>query len=278
MAVRLDGDHWGELLDPFYGQADLAAGVVRALHPLSFQDDPTRLFRAVRYEQRLTARIAPETEALFAGAWASLATLTPERTRHELAMIFREARAAAMLQRLHDLGVLAHTHPALRWSADTNQRAELISTLPLAEWKLNTPFEPEAAYLALLLMTASSAEVTEALARLNPSRAVSQAVATALTLRPTWTRPSEAVAVLDSVSELAVVAAYVVQRHPDFSTYLAHWRFVRPTTAGDNLIARGLPPGPRFKDILWQLRAAWLDGNIHSAAEEQTWLERLLRP
>jgi len=49
MAIRIDGDHFGELLDPLNGQADLEEGLIRVLHPHSFIDDPTRIFRAIRY-------------------------------------------------------------------------------------------------------------------------------------------------------------------------------------------------------------------------------------
>ncbi len=64
LALRLDGDHWGELRDDLGGLDDLKRGLVRVLHPGSFQDDPTRLFRAVRYEQRYGFQIVPETLSL----------------------------------------------------------------------------------------------------------------------------------------------------------------------------------------------------------------------
>ncbi|MGH2524794.1 MAG: CCA tRNA nucleotidyltransferase, partial [Anaerolineales bacterium] len=111
LAVRVDGVYYGQLLDPHHGQADLAAGIVRVLHPHSFQDDPTRLFRAVRYEQRLGFRIAPETVPLIPGSWAALAALTGDRIRHEFEMIFREPNVVPMLARLAELEVLRHVHP-----------------------------------------------------------------------------------------------------------------------------------------------------------------------
>lgn len=64
LALRLDGEHWGELHDEKDGLNDLKDGLVRVLHPYSFLDDPTRLFRAVRYEQRYDFQIACETLTL----------------------------------------------------------------------------------------------------------------------------------------------------------------------------------------------------------------------
>ncbi|MCB1602931.1 MAG: CCA tRNA nucleotidyltransferase, partial [Xanthomonadales bacterium] len=61
MAVRLDGEGFGEVLDPLDGQADLERGVIRVLHPNSFMDDPTRIFRAIRYEGRYSFTLEPST-------------------------------------------------------------------------------------------------------------------------------------------------------------------------------------------------------------------------
>ena len=64
LAVRLDGDHFGELSDPLGGRADLQRGLVRVLHSNSFVDDPTRLLRAVRYAERYGFKIESGSEAL----------------------------------------------------------------------------------------------------------------------------------------------------------------------------------------------------------------------
>jgi tRNA nucleotidyltransferase (CCA-adding enzyme) len=61
MAIRLDGDYFGELLDPLNGRSDLERGLVRVLHDRSFVDDPTRIFRAIRYETRYGFKIESET-------------------------------------------------------------------------------------------------------------------------------------------------------------------------------------------------------------------------
>jgi tRNA nucleotidyltransferase (CCA-adding enzyme) len=205
-----------------------------------------------------------------------LAALTADRLRHEFEFIFREPRASAMLERLLSLDILRHVHSALRWDADATRRASSIHALPIADWRLPAPPEPDALYLTLLLAKAGESEIGEALTRLNINRAVFEAVQSALALRVNWTRPSEVVAVLDKLDELAVIAAYVLRGAPDLSAYLARWRFVRATTTGDDLIARGLPPGPDFKRILWTLRAARLDGQVTTDDEERALLDRVL--
>jgi tRNA nucleotidyltransferase (CCA-adding enzyme) len=270
MALRVDGEHFGEVLDPHGGRADLEAGVVRALHARSFQDDPTRMFRAVRYEQRLGFQIAPDTLDLIPGAWEALAALTGDRVRHEFELIFREPNAVGMLTRLQTLEILGHVHPALHWDGRAAERAAYLPELPHAEWNFATPLEPDAIYLTLLLSEASPDEVESALMRLNVGRAVGEAVRSALSLKIEGTRPSEIVACLDGLSELALAAAYALR--PGWRSlidqYLARWRHVRATLTGDDLIARGLKPGPDFKRILWELRAARMDGLVKSEAEE----------
>ncbi|OGO45410.1 MAG: hypothetical protein A2W37_13870 [Chloroflexi bacterium RBG_16_63_12] len=278
MALRVDGAHFGELLDPHGGQSDLAARAVRVLHPGSFVDDPTRLFRAVRYEQRLGFTIASGTLALIPGAWDALAALTGDRVRHEFELIFREPRVVAMLARLAGREILPYVHPALRWGEREAARAAIIPELPVADWRLASPLEPDALYFALMLGAASPVEVTGALARLNTNGVVSRAVIEGIHLRGAWTRPSEAVAILGELSELGVVVAYVLHEgaRAALNDYLARWRFVRAETIGDDLIARGLTPGPQFKRLLWELRAARLDGVITDIAGERELIQRWL--
>ena len=279
LALRVDGEHFGELLDLHGGQADLTARVIRVLHPLSFQDDPTRLFRAARYEQRLGFTIAPETLALFPGAWASLAALTGDRVRREFELIFREPKATAMLARLDELEVLRHVHPALRWGPDESALAQSIYQLPITDWRITSSPEPEASYFALLLRGSNPAQTEAALTRLNVNRGTFQAVVEAVTLKRGWARASEATAALDSLSELGVIAAYVLhaEARPTLNDYLARWRFTKAETTGDDLIALGLTPGPDFKKILWSLRAARLDREVMDVRGERALLERLLK-
>jgi len=278
MALRVDGAHFGELLDPHGGQSDLVARAVRVLHPGSFVDDPTRLFRAVRYEQRLGFTIASGTLALIPGAWDALAALTGDRVRHEFELIFREPHVVAMLARLAGLDILPYVHPALRWGEREAARAAIIPELPVADWRLASPLEPDALYFALMLGAASPVEVTGALTRLNTNGVVSRAVIEGIHLGVTWTRPSEAVAILGELSELGVVVAYVLHEgaRAALNDYLARWRFVRAETIGDDLIARGLTPGPQFKRLLWELRAARLDGVITDIAGERELIQRWL--
>jgi tRNA nucleotidyltransferase (CCA-adding enzyme) len=264
MAIRVDGELFGEVLDPYQGQDDLLARQVRVLHGQSLQDDPTRIFRAVRYEQRLGFQLSRETLAQVPAGLASLPALSGERVRHELELIFDEPAGPAMLARLQALGVLAATHPALSWGEAQTRRAEAIPTLPVEAWRLAGPLDQVSILLTLLLARATPAAARAALQRLSAHRRLAEAVPSALELRLASAVPSEVVAQLDTLSLEAVVAAYVLR--PEIRTllhqYLSRWRFVSAETTGDDLLALGLKPGPDFSRWLWGLRAARLDGAV----------------
>ena len=262
LAFRVDGDGFGDVLDPYQGQDDLAARCVRVLHGLSLQDDPTRIFRAVRYEQRLDFSISPETLKLIAPALPHIAAVSGERVRREFELIFAEQQAVAMLARLAGLNVLAAVHPALRWGAEMSQRAPALPQLPLTAWKLEASLVRQAAFMALLLSEATQDEAAQALDRLTCSRDLQTAVLGALSLQLTTRPPSEAVSVLDRLSPAAVAAAIILRPalRGTLENYLSEWRFIRPALGGDDLVALGLKPGPQFGRWLEQLRAARLDG------------------
>ena len=264
LAIRIDGESFGEVLDPYQGQDDLAEGCVRVLHARSFQDDPTRIVRGARYEQRLGFQLSDETAALIPGALPVFPALSGERVRHELELIFREPRAPAMLAGLARLGVLQAIHPALDWGEAHSTRAAVISSLPLEAWQMTGRLDLEVVYLALLLLEAAPGEVEPVLDRLCVRREVAEAVPAAVGLRLASTLPSQVVAQLDRISPMAVAAAYVL--HPlaraTLDRYLAQWRFIGAETTGTDLLALGLEPGPRFRSLLWGLRAARLDGAV----------------
>jgi len=119
LAIRLDSGHYGRLLDFYGGEQDLNDGLVRALHSLSFIEDPTRIMRAVRFEQRLGFRIEPRTAELIKNALPMLSRVTGERVRHELLLILGEDEPERALRRLDELGVLAQIHAHLAIDEET---------------------------------------------------------------------------------------------------------------------------------------------------------------
>ena len=114
MAICLDPDRFGQLLDPFGGRQDLERGLIRVLHNFSFIEDPTRILRAVRFEQRFGFRIESRSAELVAGAVDLLDNVSGDRLRHELFAILDEPEPERYLMRLQELGALAKIHRSLK--------------------------------------------------------------------------------------------------------------------------------------------------------------------
>lgn len=106
LAVGLNGQSWGELIDPLDGLADLRAKVVRIIHQKSFADDPTRLIRAVRYAVRLGFELEADTGKLLAKNATFITRISGSRIIAELTKVLAEPKRAAMFAKLHGFGVL----------------------------------------------------------------------------------------------------------------------------------------------------------------------------
>ncbi len=137
LALRLDGHHYGELHDYWGGVSDIKHKLVRVLHSLSFVDDPTRMLRAVRFEQRFQFQIEGRTLELLKEAQSLLERISGDRTRHEFDHIFEDESAGNIMERLHQLGLLEAIHPALSWDSWLGEKTQGLSgDPPPADWEL----------------------------------------------------------------------------------------------------------------------------------------------
>ncbi len=288
LAIRLDGAHYGELLDPWGGGRDMKARQIRALHSISFIDDPTRMLRAVRLEHRLGFEIEPRTLQLLENAVPLLSRVSGERLRGELELIFSEPKLPAMLDRLRSLGLLAAIHPALTWDGWLAARAETVRAFePNGAWRLaGWPTLAERMYLIWTVRLPPSQ--AEAVARrLKLSRATLEAMRSAAVLhanRAHWSgleSLSGRTRLLEQHPEASLVGLWIaLEDEPEVRSalddHLARLRFLEPSADGHDLRRRGVPPGPRYATVLETLRDAWIDGVVRSADEESLLLDRLL--
>ena len=276
MAIRIDGDHFGEMLDPLHGQADLEKRIIRVLHPRSFIDDPTRIFRAIRYEGRYSFNLDFETLNLISPeALAVISQLSGERIRHELDLIFEEQGASQMILRVASLGILNAIHlellPLNLSYADLLER-NLPADIPGSRTTLG--------YI-LWFMDLSEDGVLSIAKRLDFSSDMTYSVWAAAQLKKSLpvlvnSKPSEWTIALEKFPLISIYAVYLVSHENALLDYLSVWRHVKPHTTGDDLKARGLQPGPRYGEILSLLRAAWLDGDVKDQDQENEFLDTLL--
>ncbi len=282
LAVRLDGAHFGEVRDDFGAAQDLQGGWVRVLHPDSFRDDPTRMYRAVRYEQRFGFKISEPTLKWMREARPLLPGLSGRRIRHELDLMLDEVRGAVMLRRLAQLELLRAVHPALPGSRTTLERVVLAGeppATPIPSWS------PRHAAWMLWFIDLKEAEIRSLAKRLRmPRVALRDQLAAArlyaeLDAIARW-KPSRCTSHLDGYPALAV---YVVSRavagtpRRILQKYLSEWRLIKPTATGHDLRRLGLEPGPAYRRILQELRAAWIDGLVSGSEQERLVLAELVR-
>ena len=274
LAIRLDGAYLGELRDDLHGVEDLRSGLVRALHDGSFSDDPTRMYRAVRYEQRYGFQIAADTLALIPGGRALVVKLSAQRIRHELDLMLHEDRAAAMLARLSELDLLKLIHPALFYDEGVRLRFSRgeQQARGILRWLLWLMVLPEPQLQSLERRLHFPADHYAALAGASRLWSELSSMGDA--------SPSGWVDRLDALPHLSVSAvALGLEAGPAKSAldqYLAEWHKLKPFTDGEELKRLGLEPGPAYKTILRDLRRAWLDGRIRSEQEERDYLQQLL--
>lgn len=284
LALSLSPEEWGGVADVTGGVLDLLRKQMRVIHTNSFRDDPTRLFRAVRYAARLGFQIERVTRGCLDQALRSglVDTLTPDRLRHELERSWSEPDMLRQLAATERLGLLAAIDPGLVFKRD-----RVRQTLELADrWVAEGLVAPPPRWLLCLLALLPSHEATEVARRvdrrLRPNRSVStalQACAEELARGP-WRSgpPSSVTARLDGLPEpvLVALAGRWPARTEEVGAYLRDWRQVTPRLSGTELEALGVPRGPALGDLLRRLRAARLDGRTGTKADEravvQSWL------
>lgn len=125
LALPLHRSAGASLLDPYGGVPDLERGALRVLHPMSFRDDPTRLFRAARYLARFRFRLAPATRSALSRAVrdGAVATLSGARIAHELERILDERDSESAARRAQALNLFGSIHAG--WALGAPTRAAL---------------------------------------------------------------------------------------------------------------------------------------------------------
>jgi len=287
LALRLDGRYFGQLLDHWGGVRDLEEKNIRVLHSLSFVDDPTRMLRAVRLEQRLGFEIEPRTLELLQQALPLMDRVSGQRIRHELEQIFDEPNADGIMQRLASLDLLQSIHPGLVWDGWTAHCFRAIRNFEVdPAWHLEQPSRDVLRYAALTYRMDAivAADVCKRLrfpGWMQRNIVAVNRVGHQLMSDQEEFTPSRVVRILETCREEALAALWMcLEDKPAIQqwvhNYLTSWRNVAPTVDGHDLQRLGLSPGPAYRNILWSLRAAWLDGIVQNEEQEAAYMQHLV--
>jgi len=282
MAVELNPRHFGELLDPHGGKADLQAKIIRVLHDKSFTDDATRIWRALHYEQRLDFKIEPATLKALTRDVDMLGTISGTRIRHELDRILEDELPEKILQRADELKVLDKLHPSLKgdfW---------LSETFALAREQYSPDLPPPLLYLALLTYRLKAKDIEQIITSLTLPKASSRILQETQAIKEIiheldtpGLAPSRIYDLLHGNSVMAVTANLLATdstvTEENIELYLNVLKNVQPLLSGEDIKRLGVPEGPRIKEALLILREAKLDGKITTCKDEEKMVKEWLR-
>ena len=267
MGISLSGSDWGNLVDPMNGLGDIMRKRIRVLHDASFTDDPTRLFRAVRYAVRLDFSIESTTKSLIDDSLGKVDRLGGARLCNEFELMLGEPKRVEILREAEDLGLLAAISPGLRIGS---------RSLEVMESGASTRFEDLLALSTFGLTQDEAEQVAKRFdgpemwtktIRGNPELADLVAV-----LDRSDIRRSEVAEILDSVP-LQSIRAYIaagppLPRRDRMIEYIDKIRFEKPEITGGDLIAAGIEEGPVIGQLIDIVRRARLDGQVKTKQEE----------
>jgi len=287
LAVVLNNPHFGELMDFYRGYQDIKDGYIRVLHNLSFVEDPTRAFRAVRFEARLGFKISKMTAGLLEGAVKNnfLTSIDRRRLLHELKLILSEEDPGPAIKRLNDFGLLPFVHPKIVLQP---YHLKLFNRVRrVLDWlALTYPEELPQAWLVYLMALTDRLRYPD-LMELASSLTLKKKEAQLLTVeRPLaddiaarYKKTFQALTpsrIYDLFKELSWPTVLFIMSKTENEAlaqagvaYLTGYRQVKPLSSGRDLMeGLGLRPGPQIRRALENIRQARLDGLVRTKAEE----------
>jgi len=290
LVVDLAPERWGRLLDYFGGMQDVKNRVIRILHSLSFIEDPTRAYRAVRLAQRLAFKLSADTEKLVRTALRHRAfdALSGHRLWDEFAALLRLSDPREALERLDGLGLLEPIHPDLAFTAGARDllgaAEEVLHWARIEEVRVE---RPEIFTLLCLLHGLEEASLPDVGRRLgfdgvrralvDGHRQVARQLGAEL-FRVDL--PSQVYGVLRGAGLPFAVWTMIACHDPvvrdKLKLYLTRLRGVRLRVRGRDLVARGAPPGPGVAKALEKTLLAAMDGQLQSREEELDFALRCL--
>ena len=287
MAVKLTPENFGQLIDYFGGQKDIKEKTIRILHNLSFIEDPTRAFRAIRFSERFGFKISKHTINLINTAVRInlFNKLSGTRIYDELNLLFIETEPINAIKRLAEFDLLKFIHPKLKITRSLEKTFEAIQET--FSWFKLLFFEEDLNKSHLFLMALVEClphkQRGEALQRLHVPKNTSDEIldgikksleALSKLKKASPKRIYHALFPLDMRTILFTMAkAKDDEQKKAVSLFLTELRKTRPELTGKDLQSMGYKPGPLFKKILATLLDSRLDGQLMNHEEEMKFVK-----
>lgn len=281
MAIALNPEHYGELVDYYSGLYDLEHRLIRVLHDESFANDATRIWRAIRYGERLDFAIEEHTLGLLKRDISYLDTISGDRIRYELECVFGEDCPEKAIQKAGELGVLSKLNSHLCGNGILAVRFRRARDLSQPQ---KPPF---ALYVALFSYPLPAQEAEQLISYLRLNKITNRVLRDAGELRgkvsflddPALT-PAQVYHLLYGFRPLAIEAVYIESNSMMAWQYIDFYANVlckiKPYLSGKDLQQLGVPEGPEIKETLEMLLDARLNGETQNRENEEKLVKKWL--
>ncbi len=294
LAISLNKNTWGELIDFFAAQRDVKDKVIRVLHSLSFVEDPTRVFRAVRFEQRFGFQIGKYTLNLIKNAISMdfLSMIKGSRVWTELGLILQEEAPGTILKRLAGLDLVRFIYPTLTFDREKEKLfREMDNVLGWYTLLYKGTLDRALYYMIGLVDKMKIEEITEFGKRIEvPDHKKTRLTTETERLRGAMTKlvtgirhmkKSEAYRVLNGLTreaQLFIMAkASSEETRKAISTFITYSDTMKPLVTGKILRTLGIEEGPVLGEILEALHDAKIDQNLATKEEEMEFVRTYIR-
>ncbi|MFH1459180.1 MAG: CCA tRNA nucleotidyltransferase [Candidatus Omnitrophota bacterium] len=293
LAIALNKNNFGELIDLFQGQNDVKEKRIRVLHNLSFIEDPTRIFRAVRFEQRFDFKIDKPTENLIKTAVGlnMFGKLQKFRISEELVLLLNEPHPLKCIRRINDLCELKFIHPKIRFNKKMIYLLKAAKEI-VAWYRVNCNFKQAECWIVYLLVILDGIDLTSA-AQIFKTFSFRKYVQNCIfSAKQKWPQVfgiitdastltvSEITRILKSVPIEAVLffmtKAAKLKRTEIFIKFFTVYDKIELDISGHDLKKISSVPGPKFKGVLEKILNAKIDGKLKTHADELNLARKLL--
>lgn len=286
LAISLNRNTFGQLIDFFGAQRDIKENTIRVLHSLSFVEDPTRVFRAIRFERRFGFQIGKHTMNLIKNAveMGFLSRLRGKRLWAELSLILLEENPERILRRLQDLDLLRFVYPSLVFDREKERLLGQMDTV--CKWYellyKGKPCEKIPYYVLGLVNHMKNEEIfdfcrkTEMTERLR-KRTIENVEMIQNTMQRLMSgiqamTKSQVYRLIDPLSQEARLFIMARTKSPEIkkavSNYITYIDSYKSLLTGNDLKRIGVKEGPVYREILDKLRDAKIDMNLKTRDEE----------
>ncbi|WP_027340004.1 CBS domain-containing protein [Halonatronum saccharophilum] len=288
LAIQLNAPYFGQLVDYFNGKADLEKGIIRLLHNFSLYDDPTRIFRGLRFASRYRYKFEERTEELIRqGIELDIVDkMSCERLFSEVKLGLEDDDPIKFIGLLNKYGLLSYIDENLSWD---DQKVELASKISkILDWlsalEVSFSFEEWVLYLMILFKGLEKEKIRGLKEKLSLNKNLFYRLLATIRIDDDIKMLKQAHSSSQiyyflqslAIEDIILILLLEPKLEAKVSLYLEELQWVDLEVSGEDIIEYGYKPGPFFQDVLKEVKRAKLDGEVNGYKEELEYLREYI--